>query len=80
MTANSVHVVLAHLRHRLNNNENNSPDTEDVSTTEGIFITSDSNKSNNNLETLAVKITTEALGSRVFEGACVDSGAQQSAI
>lgn len=78
--ANSVHVVLPHLCSRLDNNEDVTPDPENVSIFECLVSTLDWNGDDNNVEILAVKVSTEARGSPIFKGACVDSGAQQSVI
>lgn len=73
-TPNSVHVVLAlaHLCNQLDNNVDTSSDTEVVSSFECLVSTLDSNEGSNNVEILAVKIPTEARGSQMFEGVCVD--------
>lgn len=53
---------------------------EDVSIFRAVVIILDSNEGNNKVESLAVKISTEARRAQMFEGACVDSDAQQSVI
>lgn len=72
--------MLAHLCHQLDNSEDLTRDSDDVSIFEGLVSTLDSKGKDNNVKILSVKISTEARGSPIFEGACVDSGAQQSVI
>lgn len=79
-TANSVHVVLAHLSHRLDVGMDTSSDTKDATIFKGLVSTLDTSEKNENAEILALKIASEACGSQKFEGECVDSGAQQSVI
>lgn len=79
-TDNSLHFVFAHVCHQLENGVDILSNNENVSISEGLNSTLCWHEGNNNAQILAVKKSTEARGSQMFEDVCAESSAEQSNI